>query len=90
MLRARTRLRIEKWILSGEIVKAALGNDFENRERFVAENSNSEFAPRNKFFDKQFAIVFRRLHNRLLKLFWLLHDEDAHCRTLARRLDHDR
>ena len=54
MFRAAAGLRIEKWILVGEIVEAALGNDLENRQRMIAENSDGQFAAGDEFLDQKF------------------------------------
>ena len=61
MLGAAASLRIEKRILVGEVVKAALWNYFENRQGLITENTYRQLAARHKFFYQQFAIVLCRL-----------------------------
>ena len=39
---------IQKWILIGEIVKSAFGNDFQNRQCLVAKNPDRQLAARNE------------------------------------------
>ena len=50
VLRSAAGLRIEKRILVVEIVKAALGNYFENRQGLITEDAYRQFAARYKFF----------------------------------------
>jgi hypothetical protein len=49
MLGAAAPPRIQKRILVREIVKAALRNDFDDRQRLVAENADGQLATGNKF-----------------------------------------
>ena len=51
MLRAAAALRIEERIFVVEIVKAALGDDLENREREIAQDADGEFTTGNEFLD---------------------------------------
>ena len=50
MLRSAAGLRIEKRILVVEIVKAALGNYFENGQSLVTEDAYRQFPAGYKFF----------------------------------------
>ena len=50
MLRSAACLRIEKGILIGEVVKAALGNYFDNGQGFVTEDTYRQFPARHKLF----------------------------------------
>ena len=50
MFRAPASLRVEKWILVGEIVKAAFGNDLENGQCLIAQNSDRQFAAGDELF----------------------------------------
>ena len=87
MFRAAAGLRIEKWILVGEIVKAALGNDLENGQRLIAQNSDRQFAAGDKFFHQKLSIEFARFGERRLQLTGLLNNIDSDGRSLPRRLD---
>ena len=77
MLRSAAGLRIEKRILVVEIVKAALGNYFENGQRLVTENAYRQFPAGYKFFDQQFAIIFRRFGDGGFEFAFVLHNDDA-------------
>ena len=55
MFGAAAALRIQEWILVREIVKAALGNDLENRQSVIAENADGQLASGNEFLDQKFA-----------------------------------
>ena len=87
MFRAAAGLRIEKWILVGEIVKAAFGNDLENRQRLIAQNSDRQFAAGDELFDQKLSIEFARFGERRLQLTGLLNNIDSDGRSLPRRLD---
>src|SRR5207244_3917427 len=50
---ARASFRIQKWILGVEVVEAAFGNNFQDRQHLISQNANCELTPRNKFFDQQ-------------------------------------
>ena len=54
VFRAAAGARIQEWILVREIVKAALGNDLENRQSLIAQNADRQFASGHEFFDEQF------------------------------------
>ena len=88
--RSAAGLRIQKRILVREIVKAALGDYFENRQGLVTENANRQFPARHKFLYQQFAIIFRRFGDGWLEFAFFLHDDNADGGALSRRLDHDR
>src|SRR6476620_7175424 len=87
MFRSAARLRVEKWILVGEIVKAAFGNDLENGQRLVAQNSDRQFAAGDELFHQQLSIEFACFGERRLQLTVLLNNIDSDSRSLPRRLD---
>ena len=91
MFGAAAGVRIQKRILVREIVEATLGNDFDNRQRLITENTDGQFAPGNEFLDQQLARRIRPLPPApASNSSSLLHDVDADGRTLARRLDDER
>src|SRR5439155_22756649 len=87
VFRSAPRLRIEKWIFVGEIVNAAFGNDLENRQRLIAQNSDRQFATGDELFYQELAIEIARLGQRTLYLIRLLNNIDTDSRSLPRRLD---
>src|SRR5205823_196185 len=88
VLRAAAGLRVEKWILVGEIVKAALGNDFKNGQRLIAQNSDRQFAARDELFHQELSVEFARFGERRLQLTGFLNNIDSDSRSLPRCFDH--
>ena len=78
MLRSAASLRIEKRILVVEIVKAALGNYFENGQGLVTEDTYRQFAAGYKFFYQQFAIILCGFVDRGIEFAFVFHNDDAH------------
>src|SRR3989442_11829303 len=90
MLGASASLWIHERVLCVEVVKTTLWNYFKNRQGLITEDTYRQFAARYKFFHQQFAIVLRSLLHRRIDFAFVLHDHDAHGRTLPRRLYHQR
>src|SRR5687768_16506224 len=77
VLRAATGARIQEWILVREIVKAALRDDLDNRQRLVAQNSDGQFPPRNEFLHQKFAVVGRSIGNGSIHVAFVSNDVHA-------------
>src|SRR6266480_7175466 len=77
VLSATASLRIQKRILVGEIVKAALRDYFEDRQGLITEDTNRQFPTRHKFFYQQFSVVFRGFDQSGTELALVLHDNNA-------------
>src|SRR5213082_789497 len=69
------------------ILKAAFGNDLENGQRLIAQNSDRQFAAGDKLFHQKLSIEFARFGERSLQLTGLLNNIDSDSRSLPRRLD---
>src|SRR5687767_14450660 len=90
VLRPAAGARIQKRILVREIVETAFGNDLDNWERQVAQNSNGQLPARDKFFHEELAIVDRSVGNGGIHLAFISNDVHADRRALTRRLDYER
>src|ERR1700682_4916746 len=90
MFGATTRARIQKGILVREIVKTALWNDFQNRQRLLTENADGQLAAWNKLLDQEFTIVFASIRNRRINFPLILNDMHPDRRALPGRFDDER
>ena len=78
VLRSAASLRIQKRILVVEIVKAALGNYFENGQGLVTKDTYRQFAAGHKFFYQQFAIILRGFADSRFEFAFVFYNHDAH------------
>src|ERR1051325_1155650 len=90
MLRARTCLGIKKRIFGGEIVETAFWNNFQDRQRPIAQHADRKFAARNEFLNQQFCIKCGCISERPLEFVAFLHYVDSNRRSLPRRFYNNR